>query len=170
MAHLPSDTLGDNQMVRRPEEEVLMSTHVSTNRTVAVRRRRGWPRPTISSALAAIVGVVLLVIAIVALARTGIPADDLTSPAVVVGPFVRTPLFALIELVIGLVALATAADGDVQGASVFAVVSGVFGIVWLIEPGAFESALGVTVATGWLYVVFAATLLVSVAADRFSRA
>lgn len=147
-----------------------MTTHPATQRTVAVRRRRGWPRPTVSTAVAAVVGVVLLVLGIVALARTGIPAENLTDPAAAVGPFTRTPLFALIELVVGLVALATAADGDERGASVLAVLTGVFGIVWLIEPGAFQSALGVTVATGWLYAVFAATLLAAVAADRFRTA
>ena len=149
-----------------------MSTHSATDRTADVRRRprAGWPRPTWSSALSGVVGVILLVLAIVTLARTGIPAENLTDPTVAVGPFTRTPLFGLIELVVGLVALATAADGDVRGASVFAVLTGVFGIVWLIEPGAFQPSLGVTVATGWLYAAFAGALLAAVAADRFSPA
>ncbi len=125
--------------------------------------RSGWPG-SLSSVVSGVVGVVLLVIGIVAIARAGL--GDLTSPAVAVGPFVRTPLFGLIEIVLGLVALATAADRDVRGASLLAVVTGVAGIVWLIESGAFSGILGLTVVTGWLYVAIAAALLVAVAVDR----
>lgn len=123
----------------------------------------GWPGSASSIASGA-VGVVLLVIGIVAVARAGL--GDLTSPAVAVGPFVRTTLMGLIEIVLGVIAMATAADRSIRGASALAVVTGVAGIVWLIESAAFAGALGLTVATGWLYVVIAAALLAAVAVDR----
>ena len=62
--------------------------------------------------------------------------------------------------------MATAADRDVRGAPALSVVTGAAGIVWLIESGAFSGILGLTVATGWLYVAIAAALLVSVVVDR----
>ncbi len=119
---------------------------------------------SVSSITSGVVGVVLLVIGIVAVARAGLA--DLTSPAVAVGPFVRTALFGLIEIVLGVLAMATAADRSVRGASVLAVVTGVAGIVWLIESAAFASLLGITVATGWLYLAVAVALLAAVAVDR----
>lgn len=125
--------------------------------------RGSWPG-SVSSITSGIVGVVLLVIGIVAVARAGLA--DLTSPAVAVGPFVRTALFGLIEIVLGVIAVATAADRDVRGASALAVVTGVAGIVWLIESAAFSGVLGLTVATAWLYLGIAIALLVAVAVDR----
>ena len=125
--------------------------------------RTSWPG-SVSSIASGVVGVVLLVIGIVAVARAGLA--DLTSPAVAVGPFVRTALFGLIEIVLGVVAMATAADRDIRGASALAVVTGVAGIVWLIESAAFAGVLGLTVATGWLYVAIAIALLAAVAVDR----
>lgn len=142
-----------------------MSDAPTDDRTVMIRRDRR-PIMSTSAIISGVVGTVLLVLAIVALARTGIPADDVTAPVVTVGPFARTPLFGLIELVVGLLALAAAADRDVRGALFLAVITGVFGIVWLIEPGAFNGVLGVTAATGWLYVAVAVALLVAVALDR----
>ena len=145
-----------------------MSTHPATRRTVSMGRRRARPRPSTPSVVAAILGGLLLVIGIVALARAGL-SQGFTEPAVAVGPFTRTPLFALVELVLGVLGLATAADADVRSAVVLAVLTGVPGIVWLLEPGAFQPALGVTAATGWLYVLFSAVLLGAVAATQRSR-
>lgn len=125
---------------------------------------RGGSTVSAAAIVSGVVGVVLLVIGIVALARAGV--SDLTSPAVDVGPFTRTPLFGLIELLIGVLALATAAMRDVRGAAFLAVPIGVAGLVWLIEPAAFAGVLGMTITTGWLYVVVAAALLAAVAVDR----
>ena len=125
--------------------------------------RTSWPG-SVSSITSGVVGVVLLVVGIVAVARAGLA--DLTSPAVAVGPFVRTALFGLIEIALGVIAMAMAADRSVRGASVLAVVTGVAGIVWLIESAAFAAVLGMTTATGWLYLAIAVALLVAVAVDR----
>ena len=145
-----------------------MTTRPAIRRSVPEGRRRPRPRPSTPSIVAAILGGVLLVLGIVALTRAGL-AQGFTEPAVTVGPFSRTPLFALIELVLGMVGLATAADADVRSAVILAVLTGVAGIVWLIEPGAFQAALGVTAATGWLYVLFSAALLAAVAATQRPR-
>ncbi len=124
----------------------------------------GSPGPSASSVASGVMGIVLLVIAIVALARGGV--STLTTPVVTVGPFSLTPLFALIQMGLGAIALATAAERDVRGASALAVVTGVAGIVWLIEPAAFAGLLGAGSSTGGLYVTIAIALLVGVALDR----
>lgn len=119
---------------------------------------------SVSTFTSGLVGITLLVLGIVALARAGL--GSLTEPEVTVGPFLRTPLFALIEIGLGLGAMAVAAGRDLRGAATLAVVTGVAGVVWLIEPGAFAGALGVGIATAWLYVSIGLALLVGVAADR----
>lgn len=129
-----------------------------------VRRVGGWGPVSISSLVSGAVGIMLLVIALVAIARAGL--GDITSPTVAVGPFTRTALFGLIELGLGAVFLATAAEREIRGASVMAVVTGVPGLVWLIEPTAFAEVLGTSMATGWLYLGIAVALLVGVAIDR----
>ena len=63
-----------------------------TRELAATRTRSSWPG-SLSSVVSGIVGVLWLVIGIVAVARAGL--GDLTSPAVAVGPFVRTPLLGL---------------------------------------------------------------------------
>ncbi|MEX0869402.1 MAG: hypothetical protein WD011_06990 [Nitriliruptoraceae bacterium] len=101
-------------------------------------------------------GVVLLVIGIVALARTGIPADTLTAPTAGVGPFTRTPLMAIIEILLGVLLLSAAASRDVDSLTGIGLVMLVFGIVWLIEPGAFTRLLGVGRETAAFYLVVGA--------------
>lgn len=152
-------------------EDATMTTNIPESDRTVVRTTDGtvthrWPRVSVSSLLAGAVGVLLLVLGILALARTGIPADDLTTPAVAIGPFTRTALMGLIEIVAGMLALAAAADRAVGGAAFLGVIAGVFGIVWIIEPGAFNAALGVGTTTGWLYVLIATALLTAVALDR----
>lgn len=143
-----------------------MATRV-TRETSPARSTSGWPHRSASSLVSAGVGILLLVIGIVALARAGL--SDLTAPVVPVGPFTLTPLFALIELALGAIALTTAAERDVGAASALAVVTGVAGIVWLIEPAAFVGVLGTGATTGALYVAISVVLLVSVAMDRRSQ-
>lgn len=137
--------------------------HIHTDDRPA-RRAGGWGPTSISSVVSGAVGITLLVIGLVAVARGGL--DDVTSPAVAVGPFTRTALFGLIELGLGAVFLATAAEREIRGASVMAVVTGVPGLVWLIEPAAFAGVLGMSIATGWLYLGISVALLIGVAIDR----
>ena len=114
-------------------------------------RVAGGPDP--AAVIGTIVGVFLLVIAIVTLARTGIPANDLTAGQTVVGWFTRTPLMGIIELLAGLAFLGLGTAGDGRGLAFLGLVAFVFGIVWLIEPGAFQSALGIGRPTAWLYLL-----------------
>lgn len=130
-------------------------------KAVSVTTDNVAPVRTILSVVAGAVGVVLLVIGLVALARTGVPAEALTEVTASVGPFTRTPLMAIIEIAVGLVLLVgsiTAEKGSLMGVGLVAIV---FGIVWLIEPGAFGEILGIGRESAVLYLLVGAASLVA---------
>jgi hypothetical protein len=119
------------------------------------------PQVRAASVAGGVAGVLLLVIGLVALARTGIPAEALTETTAAVGPFTRTPLMAIIEIVLGLIVLVgavTAERGSLLGVGLVAIV---FGLVWLIEPGAFGALLGVGRESAVLYLLVGIVLVVA---------
>ncbi len=138
---------------------------MSTTDTLVIERNSTTPRPAATwldrlragNAAAGFVGatfaLVTLVVAIVAIARAGIDLDALTATSATVGPFTRTTLMALIELAFGMSLLGAAVDSDRRGVTVLGFVALLFGLVWLIEPGAFQGALGVNTATAWYYTI-----------------
>lgn len=105
----------------------------------------------VAAVVGSVLGVVVLVIGVVTVARTGIPAADLTGASTSVGPFSRTTLMGIIEVILGLLLIGAGSTGN--GLRGLGLVFAVFGLVWLIEPGAFQGALGITHATGWLYLL-----------------
>jgi hypothetical protein len=98
------------------------------------------------------VGVVLLVLGLVSLARTGIPGT-LLEPAATVGPFTRTPLMAVIELILGVVLIGASATADRRGLTAIGLIALVIGLVWVIEPAPFQTALGVGRESAILYLL-----------------
>lgn len=112
----------------------------------------------VAGVVGSILGVIILVIGVVTVARTGIPAQDLTGASANVGPFSRTTLMGIIEVILGLLLIAAGSTGN--GLRGLGLVFSVFGLVWLIEPGAFQGALGVTRATGWLYLFVGVAALI----------
>ncbi len=105
------------------------------------------------------IGVTLLVIGLVTLARTGIPTETFTEPATTVGPFTRTPVMGIIEIVLGVLVIGASATADKDSVTGLGLVSLVFGIVWMIEPGAFARLLGVGRESAVLYVLVGAVML-----------
>lgn len=105
----------------------------------------------VAAVVGSLLGVVILVIGVVTVARTGIPSQDLTAASTAVGPFSRTTLMGIIEVILGLLLIAAGSTGN--GLRGLGLVFSVFGLVWIIEPGAFQGALGITRATGWLYLL-----------------
>lgn len=97
------------------------------------------------------VGVFLTVLGGVALARTGI--GDWTSPTTSVLGFGHTPLFAVVEILMGVVIMSDTARPYLARRSLAStgVLFLAFGLITWIEPGAFDQWLGVTAATGALY-------------------
>jgi uncharacterized membrane protein HdeD (DUF308 family) len=105
------------------------------------------------TAVGGAVGVLLVVIGLVALARAGFAFDALTTATGSVGPFDRTPLMAIIEIVLGLSVIGASLSADRGGLIGVGVLMLIFGLVVVIEPGAFVQALGAGTTTGVLYVL-----------------
>jgi uncharacterized membrane protein HdeD (DUF308 family) len=107
------------------------------------------------------VGVLLVVIGLVALARTGFALDALTTATASVGPFDRTPLMAIVEVVLGVAVIGASLSADRGGLLAVGILTLVFGLVVVIEPGAFVAALGAGSTTGILYVLIGIACLLA---------
>lgn len=128
-------------------------------RRVTVEKGTWTINPT--QIVAWVASVYLVVTGLVAIARAGFDQFALFDPIVSVGGLPHTPLLGIIELVLGLLLLyagIVATDGPAVtfiGGLMF-----VFGLVWLIEPTAFEPYLGVTSDNGLMYAIVGVILLI----------
>jgi hypothetical protein len=113
------------------------------------------------TAVGSAVGVLLVVIGVVALARTGFALGELTSATASVGPFDRTPLLAIVEIVLGLSIIGASLSVDRGGLIGVGVLALILGLVLVIEPAAFAGALGGGVTTGVLYVLVGVACLLA---------
>jgi hypothetical protein len=107
-----------------------------------------------------VIGLALIVGGLVAIARTGFDDLGLFEPLVEVNGQPATPLYALLWLLIG-AALLASATGSVneQRLRIVGVLFVVVGLVFLIEPDAFEEFLGVTTESGRPMVLAGALLI-----------
>lgn len=110
--------------------------------------RRTW---SFAQVVGGVIGIFFLVMGLVALVRGGF--GNLTSPEVSVAGFGHTPLFAILEAAVGAMWVGAASGpwSARAGMLQLAVLSFVFGLVVVIEPGALSGSLGVSESTGWLY-------------------
>jgi hypothetical protein len=114
---------------------------------------------------AVIVGIVLVVLGGVGLARAGTDFSHLAaSHAQVVGMWV-SPLSAVAELIVGVLVLAGSAypNGAKATTSVFGVLLLAFGLVVAIDPGPFFKTLAFTRTNGVFYAAVGAILLITAA-------
>ncbi|MDX1621188.1 MAG: hypothetical protein R3320_09375 [Nitriliruptorales bacterium] len=142
---------------QRDETRVIRDDRGGSRSTESHRTPGWWESAdpyTLVAIVGSVVGVIALIIGIVTIARTGIPANDITGATTAVGPFDRTALMGIIEIIIGLAYIGAGASRNSSALFALGLVSGVFGVVWLIEPNAFNDALGVNRATAWLYLLF----------------
>lgn len=126
--------------------------------TRAVRDRRAWSPAQI---LAGAVGLFLIVMGGVAMARAGI-GSGLTTETVTVFGFGHTALWGLVEVVIGLL-FAGAAVGPSNAKRSLGSLGALalaFGLIVLIEPAPFSDSLGISSATGALFTGIGAASLV----------
>lgn len=107
--------------------------------------------------VAGIIGLALTVMGGVALARV-LPTSSLTAETTTVLGIGHTALMAIIALGAGILFLTeAAAPFDVQPGLVFlGVMSLAFGLIVVIEPAAFDGALGLGETGGWFYAVIGA--------------
>ena len=104
--------------------------------------------------VAGLVGLFLTVMGGVALART-LPADSLTGPTAEVFGVEHTALMGIIAIIVGLFFLSQAASPFAvqRGMIGLGVVALAFGLIVIIEPQAFDGALGIGQTGGWVYTV-----------------
>lgn len=108
-------------------------------------------------------GIFLMALGGIGLARAGAEGiSGATSPEVVVGVWHRTPLMAVVEMSIGFLLVVSGAQrllprGLYRAAGSLAIV---FGIVLISQPATFDSVLGASRNTGWLYAAVGLILLV----------
>lgn len=108
------------------------------------------------------VGIMLLVFGGLTLSQTGLEfgAD---APKASVAGFHHTALMAIINLGLGLVLVSAGARSRLDWGSVRLLggISLAFGVVLLAEPAALHSWLGTHAASGWLFVIIGAVMLVA---------
>lgn len=142
-------TTDETRVIERDERH----SHEPAGSTAAGPARPVDPFLVVAT-LAGVIALFMLVVGIVTLARTGIPAGDITGGTTAVGPFERSTLMGILEVLGGLGFAAVAASRRGSTLTAMGLVLTVFGLVWLIEPNAFGDALGVNRATAWIYLIF----------------
>lgn len=117
-------------------------------------RVSAWRSWSPAQFVAGIIGLVLTVMGGVALARL-LPTGSLTAETTTILGVGHTPLMAIITLGLGLLYLADAGmPFDVQPGMIFlGVMVLAFGLIVVIEPAAFDGALGLGESGGWFYAV-----------------
>ena len=109
-----------------------------------------------------VAGIFLMALGGIALARAGnVGITDAVAPEVAVGPWHRTPLMASIELGLGLLLILSGAQRLAPRAlyRIAGALALVFGIVLITQPATFDSVLGTSRPTGWLYAVVGVGML-----------
>ena len=107
-------------------------------------------------------GIMLLVFGGLALSQTGFEFGAEANQASVAG-FHHTALMAIIDLGLGFVLVSAGARSRLDWGSVRLLggISLAFGVVLLAEPAVLHSWLGTRAATGWLFVIVGAAMLVA---------
>jgi hypothetical protein len=125
-----------------PDREVVRDEHTQV----------AWGPWSPAQLVAGGIGLFLTVLGGIALARTGL--GDMTSPETTVLGFGHTPLMAIIEIGFGVLLMLDAANAFASRGMLigFGALAAAFGLIIVIEPGAFQDWLGVSRANGWLYV------------------
>jgi hypothetical protein len=117
----------------------------------------------------AIVGLVLLITGLIAVARAGINSP-LSDPVVSVLGFTHTATLGLVEAGLGLCLLASGAARSRSAALFFGLVLGVAGFVGAVQTSSFRTSLALESAMAWLCVAAAAVvILATLLLPRFVR-
>lgn len=127
--------------------------------TERVYDRRTWSPAQI---VAGAVGFGLVVVGGIALARLGF-SGSITGETATVAGFAATRLWAIVEIVVGMVFLGMAATpyGVRGGLTTFGILFAAFGVIVAVEPEAFTEALGTDRTSGILWLVAGVVLVVA---------
>ena len=126
------------------------------------QQRIGWRSWSPAQFVAGGIGLLLTVTGGVALARL-LPIESITGESTTVLGVGHTTLMAIITLGVGVLYLAQAgAPFDVRpGLITLGVISLAFGLIVVIEPGAFDDALALGQNGGWLFTLIGAVSVVA---------
>ena len=135
------------------------SRHMPETRDTELVYRFRW---SATQVVAVITGILLLSIGGIALARAGdMGISDPITPEVIVGTWHRTPLMATLELMLG-ITLLTAGVQKLSPHSFYRFAGAIglaFGIVLIAQPATFDSILGASRDTGWMYSILGLVFL-----------
>lgn len=119
--------------------------------------------------IAAIVGLVLLVVGLIAVVRGGFDGS-MSDPVVEVAGFTHTTMLGLIEIGIGLALLLSGATRSRSGEIFFGSVLGIAGFVGAVQSESFVESLALESSMAWLSVLAAAVVvLAALLLPRYAR-
>jgi hypothetical protein len=110
--------------------------------------------------IAAIVGLVLLLVGLIAAVRGGFDGP-MSEPIVEVLGFTHTTTLGLIEVALGLALLIAGATRSRSGAMFFGAVLGVAGFVAAVQSESFAETLAIESSMGWLVVLAGVIVVLS---------
>ena len=170
--HERSDVLVDppaaTVIVERPVEREVVAT---TARPVAAEQVRTAyaSRFAPDAVIAAIAGLVILVVGLIAIVRGGFDGP-MADPVVEVVGFTHTTTLGLIEIAIGLALLLSGATRSRSGEIFFGTVLGIGGFVGAVQSESFVESLALESSMAWLAVVVAAVVvLAALMLPRYAR-
>lgn len=119
--------------------------------------------------IAAIAGLVILVVGLIAIIRGGFEGP-MSEPIVQVVGFSHTTTLGLIEIVIGLALLLSGATRSRSGEIFFGAVLGIGGFVGAVQAESFKESLALESSMAWLAVCIAAiVVLAALMLPRYAR-
>ena len=148
----------EHYVVERPVSEGYEVEH-------GERHRSMWSTWSPAQVIGLIAGIVITVLGLVALARTGFDTDHLYSPHAQAWHLPHSPLMAIIEVGFGvLVLIASVVPGGARSLlALLGAIALAFGVVVLVEapPNRLNHWLGVEDKNGWFYVIVGGVLLLA---------
>jgi hypothetical protein len=121
------------------------------------------------AAIAALVGLVLLLVGLIAITRGGFDGK-MSDPVVKVLGFTHTTTLGLIEIAIGVCLLIAGATRSRPGALFFGAVLGVAGFVGAVQTDSFSTSLALESSMAWLAVLAGVVVvLTAMMLPRFAR-
>ena len=112
------------------------------------------------SIIAALVGLVLLLVGLIAITRGGFDGD-MSDPVVQVLGFSHTTTLGLIEAALGLFLVIAGATRSRSAALFFGTALGVAGFVGAVQPESFQTSLALESSMAWLAVVAGVVVVAS---------
>ncbi|HYN32714.1 MAG TPA: hypothetical protein VES40_08820 [Ilumatobacteraceae bacterium] len=144
----------------QPVEPVQAVQAVQPVAVVPAQRVTSIRRFAPDALIAALVGLVLTVVGLIAIVRAGID-EPVEQPVVEVLGFAHTAWLGMIELVIGLGLLLSGAAQSRSGAIFFGSVLGIGGFVGAVQEESFAESLALESSFAWLCVVAGVIVVVA---------